>query len=323
MPGFITRTFGGAGVALVVLICAGIVVLEARRNRTFDAPYPAITASTDPAAVARGRYLIYGPAACAYCHVPRSEWPRLAAGETLPLSGNHVFRLPFGEFYSSNLTPDRETGIGARTDGELARILRYGVRADGRAAFPLMEYHDVSDEDLTAIVSFLRAQPPVRLEVPDHRMTIFGKALMAFAITPAGPTNTPPSRSPAAGVSVQRGEYLANSVSLCVTCHTNRVDGSYQGPKFAGGQRLDVAADPTRAFVAPNLTPDPRTSVIGQWTEDVFLVRFRRGEILEGTPMPWGAYAQMTEEDLRSVFRYLRSLPPVENATGPAVQDKE
>ena len=181
----------------------------------------------------------------------------------------------------------------------------------------------MSDEDLTAIVSFLRAQPPVRLEVPDHRMTIFGKALMAFAITPAGPTNTPPSRSPAAVVSVQRGEYLANSVSLCVTCHTNRVDGSYQGPKFAGGQRLDVAADPTRAFVAPNLTPDPRTSVIGQWTEDVFLVRFRRGEILEGTPMPWGAYAQMTEEDLRSVFRYLRSLPPVENATGPAVQDKE
>ena len=78
------------------------------------------------------------PAACAYCHLPREEWSTLARGAMPPLTGNHLFRLPLGELYSPNITPDAETGIGRRTDGELARVLRHNVRADGRAAFPLM-----------------------------------------------------------------------------------------------------------------------------------------------------------------------------------------
>ena len=94
------------------------------------------------------------------------------------------------------------------------------------------------------------------------------------------------------------------------------------GPRFAGGQRLDIAADPTKVFVPPNLTPDPLTSPIGQWNEDAFVARFRQGETIKGTLMPWGAYARMTDEDMRSVFRYLRSLEPVAHATGPVVQDK-
>ena len=72
----------------------------------------------------------------------------------------------------------------------------------------------------------------------------------------------------------------------------------------------------------PNLTPDARTSPIGTWTEDTFVARFRQGELVSGTPMPWGAYARMTDEDLRSVYRYLRTLPPFEHATGPVIQPK-
>jgi len=83
-----------------------------------------------------------------------------------------------------------------------------------------------------------------------------------------------------------------------------------------------MAADPTLVAVTPNLTPDAATSPIGRWTEEAFVARFRRGEILEGTPMPWGAFARMTDDDLRSVFRYLRTLPPVDHATGPAMQPK-
>src|SRR5262249_36767432 len=70
------------------------VVVETRSKRTFTAMYPPVAASTDPAVVARGQYLIYGPAACAYCHVPKERWTELDAGVVLPLSGNHVFRLP-------------------------------------------------------------------------------------------------------------------------------------------------------------------------------------------------------------------------------------
>jgi hypothetical protein len=316
------RFLAGVLFLLAFLVVIAFVAIEIRSRRTFDAPMPPIAASTDPAIVAKGRYIAYAAAACAYCHIPRQQWAALDKAE-LPLSGNHVFPLPFGQLISPNITPDMETGIGKRTDGELARIMRYGVRADGRAAFPFMSFHDMSDEDLTAVISFLRSQPAVRQDVPAHRLSLLGKALMAFAIQPTGPTTTPPATSPVAP-SVERGEYLATRISSCVECHTDRDprNGDFVGPKFGGGQKMDLAADSTRVAVPPNLTPDPKTSPVGLWSEDVFVGRFRMGETLAGTPMPWGAYARLTEDDLRSIYRYLRTLPPYEHDTGPRMQPK-
>lgn len=315
------RRVAGLVVLLGVLVGAGLLLIELRWQRRFEAPYPAIAASSAAGVVAKGEYLVYGAAACAYCHVPREQWGRLARGERLPLTGHHLFRLPFGDIYSANLTPDRETGIGRHSDAELARVLRFGVRADGRAAFPLMEFQ-LSDEDLTGIVSYLRAQPGMRHAVPEHQLTRFGKTLMAFFIAPAGPVTAPPVKSPA-GATVERGAYLANNVSSCVSCHTNRgSNGALVGPPFAGGQRMDVAADPTKVFVTPNLTPDPATSHVVGWSEETFLARFRAGELIPGTPMPWGAFARFTDDDLRAIYRYLRSLPPARNDVGPPVQQK-
>jgi mono/diheme cytochrome c family protein len=310
-------------VLVVVVVGAAFAATSLRWRRTIEAPHPDIHASTDPTVIAKGRYIAYGPGACAYCHVPRDQWQRLDRDDTLPLSGNHLFRLPFGDLYSANITPDPDTGIGRRTDGELARILRYGVRADGRAAVPLMSFHNVSDDDLTALISFLRSQRPVRLSVPEHQLTLLGKALMAFAIGPTGPASTPLRASPV-GSSVERGAYLANNLASCVECHTDRdpQNGEFVGPKFGGGQRMDLAADSTKVAVPPNLTPDPKTSPIGQWSEEVFVARFRIGETISGTPMPWGAFKRMTDEDVRSVFRYLRTLPPYEHATGPVMQNR-
>jgi mono/diheme cytochrome c family protein len=307
-----------ATVALAVL--AAVAVIEWRWTRRFDAPYPVVASSQDPATLARGEYIVYAAGACAYCHVPREAWPALDRGERLPLTGHHVFPLPFGDIYSANLTPDRETGIGTRTDGELARVLRFGVRADGRAAVPLMEIH-LRDDDLAAVLAYLKSRPAVSHLVPEHALSLFGKALMAFAISPAA-VETPRGPSPE-GATVERGEYLANHVSSCVTCHTDRgEDGALVGPAFAGGQRMDVAADPTRVYVTPNLTPDHETSPVGQWPEDAFVARFRMGPQVEGSPMPWGAFARMSDDDLRALYRYLRSLPPTRNRVGPAIQPK-
>jgi hypothetical protein len=83
---------------------------------------------------------------------------------------------------------------------------------------------------------------------------------------------------------------------------------------------MDVAADAARVYVTPNLTPDSETSVIGQWSEDTFVARFWAGAVLEGTPMPWGAFARMTDDDLRAIYRYLRSLPPTKRLAGPPIQ---
>ena len=309
-----------AGLVATAMVGLFVLVLV-RWDRTFDAPYPAIQASTDSAVIARGRYLAYGPAHCASCHVAPADTAALRAGAEPPLAGGHVFAIPPGNFYVRNLTPDSATGIGRRSDAELARILRHGVRADGRAAMPFMTAQQASDEDLVALISFLRSQPPVRNAVPDHEPTLLGKAVLAFAITPTGATSAPPAATPQ-GATVERGDYLANGLAACVGCHTarNMMTGEFTGPAFAGGAVFEVAGDPTRELVTPNLTADTATGRIARWSEDDFVARFRAPAAMPETIMPWAFFGKMSDEDLRAIYRYLRSLPPVANETGPSIR---
>jgi mono/diheme cytochrome c family protein len=313
--------------ALILVALIGLVgVAQARWDRTFDdsAPTPTLTASTDSAVIARGRYLAYGPAYCAFCHTANGMGRRVDAGEEPPLSGAHQWDIPPGLIRSPNITPDSTTGIGRFTDAQLVRAIRYGVRHDGRAMLPFMAYQNLSDEDVVALISFLRAQPPVRNAVPDHNVNMLGKAVLAFFIKPKGPDGAPPPRSPA-GPSVERGRYLAEAVSDCAGCHTKRsnMDGSFTGPRFAGGGTFPIEGKPTHVMVTPNLTPDSATGRISRWTEDQFVARFRAGRTIKESPMPWGPLRKMSDDDLRSLYRYLRTLPPVNNATGELIQLKD
>jgi mono/diheme cytochrome c family protein len=303
----------GFGGFLLLLIVVLTTTAHMRWNRTFNAPMPDIRASTDPEVIARGEYLAKGPAHCVDCHtVPGKP----------ALSGGSEWALPFGTIRSKNLTPDPETGIGRRTDAELARLLRYGVRHDGRAGMPFMEFQNLSDEDLVAVISYLRSLEPVHNPVPEHDLNLMGKAVMAFLIKPIGPASPPPAASPAAAPTLERGAYLANSVANCAGCHSERnpMDGSYVKPRFAGGGSMPLDSDPTRVFVTPNLTPHPGTGHIVNWSEEQFLARFRAGKAFEDSHMPWTAYNAMSDDDLRAIFRYLMSLEPVDNATGPLIQ---
>ncbi|NJN42680.1 MAG: hypothetical protein HC811_11045 [Flammeovirgaceae bacterium] len=130
----------GIVVVLVVVVFVSMVFL--RHDRTFDAPYPTVQISTDSATLARGKYLVYGPAHCSFCHVPLSEFERVERGEEVALSGGFNFKLPFGTVYAPNITPDPETGIGKLRDEEIARSLRYGIRHDGRAIIDFMPFYD-------------------------------------------------------------------------------------------------------------------------------------------------------------------------------------
>jgi hypothetical protein len=85
---------------------------------------------------------------------------------------------------------------------------------------------------------------------------------------------------------------------------------------------MEIDGDPTHVFRVPNLTPDPRTGHIASWTEEQFLARFRVGMAYQGSHMPWDAYKRMSDDDLRAMYRYLMSLEPVENETGPMLQTK-
>lgn len=317
----------GLAGAVILLLIAGGATVQLRSDRTFDdVPMPAIEASDDSAVIARGRYLTYGPAHCAYCHLPQDRWDDLAAGERPPLIGGFTLHTGFGSVPAPNLTPDPETGIGRYGDGRLARMLRHNIRPDGRAGAPFMEFQMMSDADLRAILSFLRSQPPVRNAVPERELNFLGKALFAFAFGPMPPPEEPPAEAPPPGRTLERGEYLANNVAQCFACHTERnvQTGEYIGPRFAGGFRMPINGNPDSVVVSPNITPAPETGVITGWTADRFVQRFKAlGKVVPQSDMPWSAFAQMSDDDLRAIFDYLMSLEPVENETGPRVQPAE
>jgi mono/diheme cytochrome c family protein len=298
---------------LVGLAIAGLAVaVAARQNRTFDAPAVAAHASKDPAVIERGRYLAFGAAHCGECHGAADRRAELAAGKEIPLSGGLEMKLPVGIFRPANITPDAETGIGRYTDGQLARMLRHGVRPDGRAVLPFMAFADMAEDDMDAILSFLRAQAPVRNTVVTSEPNMLGRVVKAFVLEPKGPT-MPLRTSVAPAETADYGRYLAHSVANCVGCHT-KADlrtGEKIGPLFGGGTEID-------GFVTPNLTPDPRWGWIASWPEEVFVARIHMGRQRAGSPMPWDSFRKMNDRDLRAIYRYLRTLAPAQTGPDPS-----
>lgn len=310
---------------LAVALAAGVVgwgLATWERTLAFpDTPYPALAASTDPAWIERGRYLVHGPAHCAQCHSTSDrDHPEDIA--TTPLRGGLAFEMgPIGTLYARNLTPDPETGIGRRSDAELARVLRTGVLPEGElSVFMRYSAAKLSDDDIRAVLSYLRSVPPVRHEVPDRQITLLGKLVVKFAfagLSPrpsAGPAGVAPVEAP----DVARGAYLADEVMLCTTCHTALDPATFEpvGPKAAGGTVEASHDDPAMEWAPPNLTASP-TGVTGVLDEDAFVARMRAGRAHLRSIMPWENVAATSDADLRSVYRYLRTLPPVDRDTGP------
>jgi hypothetical protein len=153
--------------------------------------------------------------------------------------------------------------------------------------------------------------------VPENDFNVIGRAAKAFLLEPSGPT-APPSPRVTPAATAEYGEYLANTVANCSGCHTRRSmrTGEQLGVAFAGGLEVESHSEPGTKFVTPNLTPHPETGHITQWSEDVFVARFKNG-VATASPMPWDAYRNMTDGDLRALYRYLRSLPPAR--TGSAL----
>lgn len=309
-----------------IILLLFLVVLSAtvlmRQHIIYDAPFPTgIQASKDSALLARGKYLVYGPAHCADCHGAVGTESRVDNGEEVALTGGKVFDLPIGLIYPRNITSDIETGIGGLTDGQIARSLRYGVGYDGRAMFNFMPFHNTSDEDLTAIISYVRSTPPVKNVVPKHAYNLMGKVIKAFALKPVGPDGEV-LKAIKPDSTAEYGKYLATSVANCKGCHTNRdlKTGAYIGKDFSGGFQMEEKGF---TFHTPNLTPDKNTGHIFSWSEDVFLHRFRRGKVYPQSPMPWGPFGRMSDLEIKAIYRYLQSVAPVDNKIAMLVVEKK
>jgi mono/diheme cytochrome c family protein len=319
------RVFKWLGIIAAVIAAAlggfGTWVLVSWDADYAAMPRPAVVASADPAVIARGDYVFNAVAHCSVCH-GGPKGPTRRRGDRSPVVGGYVIDAgPFGRFVARNLTSDRETGVGAQSDGDLARAIRSGVDHQGRF-LPVMKLGlgPMADEDLTAVVSYLRTLPPVRRQEEPEAWGLLGKYLAATNLKPA-PKVSPPYVAPSATPSIARGAYLANGPAMCRFCHTRHdalAGFPESGVPFGGGDAEPDATDRAWEIQAPNLTPDPASSPIAAWDEATFVTRFRGGKVFAGSPMPWESFAELTDADVRSLYRYLRSLPPAPAAARPS-----
>ncbi len=168
----ILRFLQWTGLVFLSILITVSILTASRQNLKFEAPYPEIRASQDTAVIAKGKHLVNAIAHCMDCHSRTNGDSLLDLDKEVPLSGSVAFKLPVGTIYSANITSDPVYGIGRFDDGQIARVLRYGVHPDGTAVYDFMPFHNLSDEDLTAVISYLRTQKPIPLKKQENQLTI-------------------------------------------------------------------------------------------------------------------------------------------------------
>jgi len=250
-------------------------------------------------ALERGTYLMQGVVACGNCHT--APGGPMADKE---LSGGLKWDEPPFTTYATNITPDRETGIGAWSDAEIIRSFREGIRPDGGRIvgppMPIGLYRSFSDRDAKAIVAYLRHVAPVRNEMPkaEYRMPLppnYGPSLGSVAEVPRSDK-------------VAYGKYLAD-IGHCLECHTpmGKRGRDYANRLGAGGYEFK---GPWGVSVAANLTP----TGLKDRTDAEIKQMISAGTQPDGSkmlpPMAYRYYANTSDADLDALVAYLRSLPP-------------
>jgi mono/diheme cytochrome c family protein len=301
----------------ILLILVGLSYLHFALPNVGEAPD--LKVEITPERVERGRYLANAVTVCMDCHSKRdwSQW----AGPIIPGTnggGGEPFdrKMGFpGDFYSKNITP---YGLKDWTDGEIYRAITSGVSKDNEPLFPVMPYHyygQLDQEDIYAIIAYLRTLPSVENDIPKGDPD-FPFSLIMRTI-PHKPNHTP---KPDPSDSIAYGKYLVTAAS-CVECHS-KFDDKQQiipGTEFGGGRQFPM---PGGILTTPNITP--HATGIGFWSRERFIQSFKQyqdstyqspklGMTDYNTLMPWVMYSNMTESDLASIYLYLQSLAPIDN----------
>jgi mono/diheme cytochrome c family protein len=283
----------GALVGLVVIAVAVVYALsELRFRRTYSVPDEHIAVSDDSATLARGAHLA-ASVGCADCH-----------GEGL--RGNAMINAPpMGRLVALNLTKG-DGGVGGQLTPELIeRAVRHGVAPNGQPlrVMPANDYQYMTDDDIRAVVSYVRHVTPVNNVLAPSRLMLLPRVLLvtnALPLLPAERMRDSAGKPMAvsAGPTKEYGLYLA-TLAGCRACH---------GPGLSGGKI--EAGDPSWGPAA-NLTPSGN---LGKWSEAEFVQTIRTGKRPDGStlraPMPWKTIANMTDDELHAVWLYLQSVPP-------------
>jgi mono/diheme cytochrome c family protein len=304
----------GALLALVVVVAAGFALFI-----RFDWPVHAklehieLKVDATPERLARGKQLV--SIRCAGCHYDQ---------KTGAFTGQVMHDAPpeFGTIYSHNITKHPTKGLGRYSDGELLTLLRTGVRRDGVFSGPFMQAAILGDEDLYAIIAFLRSDDPwvAAKDVDDRQWepTFLARLLMHVAFKPM---RMPTAKIPVPDVKdqVAYGKYVVNGMGDCFVCHSadfktlNAVEPEKSGGYLGGG---NLTRDANGKVVrTANLTMDPETG-IGKWSEDEFVRAVRTGICKDGRALrfPMVPYPELSEAETRAAFAFLKTVPPVRHA---------
>jgi hypothetical protein len=228
--------------------------------------------------------------------------------------------VPF-HLRAPNLTPDKETGIGAMTDGEVIRAMREGIGKDGRALFPQMPYvtyaRTLSDDDALAIVAYLRTLTPIKND-PGRTEIKFPVSMFIRGVPK--PLEGSPPKAPEPTDTRARGKWLLD-VCSCHDCHdsVNSKMQKLEGKGLAGGMKFPLPGG-KGLTIAPNITPDKATG-IGAYSDDDLRRVFNEGKGKTGRvlyTMPWSYYAGLTKDDKEALIAALREVPAVVNVVAPS-----
>ena len=306
--------------ALAALLLGTSLLAACESPPTAGAAVSTLAAQERAAALERGRYLVTTVMACGNCHTPKDDEGRAIAAKELA-GGGIGFDIPPFAGFAPNITPDRETGIGAWTDDEIRRAITHGERPErgAQAGKPLglpmaaNFFKAILPGDLDAIVAYLRSRPALRNEVvaPVYRAPVRREV---FALADRGFSEAD-LREPA-----RRGAYLA-TIGHCLECHTPVENGALQFERAlgAGGRPFlpsFVKGLPERwkGTVSRNLTSD-REHGLGAWSDAEIKRAITQGIGRDGRhmqePMPFAWYAGIHDDDLDAIVAYLRTLPPL------------
>lgn len=287
----------GALVGAVAVLGGGYAFAQARAfdasvERVYDVPIPALTRSTDPVVLARGKHLAESVTACATrdCHGGDG-----AGGKLMEIG-------PIVTIQGPNITGG---GLGAvYTDGELARLIRHGVKKDGRTVrfMPAGDFSWLPDSDVVAVISYLRSLPAVDKPNGPARVGLLGKILDRRDMFPVDVArridHAHLEMGPPPAPTAEYGRFLSR---LCSGCH---------GPHLSGGP---IPGAPPSMAIPANLTP--HETGLEDWTYEDFVRLLTTGVRKNGTKvdpmMPFESFGKMDDTEKKALWEYLRTVPPV------------
>ena len=283
---------GGLAALLITAVIILYLIGNSRLNSSRVTARP-VAVPTDAAAMARGEHLVNVVSDCIGCHGPNLE--------------GRVFldEAPIGYIPSTNLTNGQGGIGGSASDEDWVRAIRHGVGRDGRVlgAMPSNYYTHLSDEDLGAIIAYVKSVPPVDNDLGQRNISFPGTIIfgvLGYNDLPAAlidHDNAGGSVKPPEGATAEYGDYLAR-IAACGECHGANLEGR---PPEAAEQGPPAG---------PNLSPGGNLS---QWTQQDFATAMRTGQTPDGRQlsdeMPWPYYAGMTDDELQAIWLYLQNLP--------------